>query len=202
VSEPRSRRDHDANSLSAPERADRLNIPVNWRYVQIRQKRRCGSAAQRSLPLPRLPPSSRLFGAIKTKVAANLIVRGVDDLVRAGTLRLHSCKTEAGPLYPHRLPRFQLLTPDSTITATPARKPRPPDEKPQIERFREPARDLNATTTKRRSMRSWGRSSGQRGCESFLTPIHFPSGFGFNRCIGDYALDGPSYSGWVGVNGR
>jgi len=39
VSEPRSRWFHDATSLSAPELAARLNIPVNWVYVQIRQKR-------------------------------------------------------------------------------------------------------------------------------------------------------------------
>jgi DNA invertase Pin-like site-specific DNA recombinase len=39
VSEPRSRWSHDANSLSAPELARRLNIPVNWLYVQIRQNR-------------------------------------------------------------------------------------------------------------------------------------------------------------------
>jgi hypothetical protein len=37
--EPRTRWSHDASSLSAPELASRLNIPVNWLYVQIRQKR-------------------------------------------------------------------------------------------------------------------------------------------------------------------
>ena len=30
---------HDASLLSAPELATKLNIPVNWLYVQIRQKR-------------------------------------------------------------------------------------------------------------------------------------------------------------------
>lgn len=39
VSEPRNRWSHDPSSLSAPELAARLNIPVNWLYVQIRQKR-------------------------------------------------------------------------------------------------------------------------------------------------------------------
>jgi hypothetical protein len=39
VSEPRSRWSHDSNSLTGPELAARLNIPVNWLYVQIRQKR-------------------------------------------------------------------------------------------------------------------------------------------------------------------
>ena len=39
VSEPRSRWAHDSSSLSAPELAERLSIPVNWLYVQIRQKR-------------------------------------------------------------------------------------------------------------------------------------------------------------------
>jgi hypothetical protein len=58
--EPRTRRSHDASLLSAPELASRLNIPVNWFYVQIRQKRLFGgSAAQRGLPLPGLPCRSR-----------------------------------------------------------------------------------------------------------------------------------------------
>ena len=35
---PPNRRD-DPSLLSAPELAARLNIPVNWLYVQIRQKR-------------------------------------------------------------------------------------------------------------------------------------------------------------------
>jgi hypothetical protein len=39
VIEPRSRWSHDVRSLSPPELASRLNIPVNWLYVQIRQKR-------------------------------------------------------------------------------------------------------------------------------------------------------------------
>ena len=39
VNEPRRRWAHDSSSLSAPELAARLNIPVNWLYVQIRQKR-------------------------------------------------------------------------------------------------------------------------------------------------------------------
>jgi DNA invertase Pin-like site-specific DNA recombinase len=39
VIEPRNRWSHDVNLLSAPELASRLNIPVNWIYVQIRQKR-------------------------------------------------------------------------------------------------------------------------------------------------------------------
>jgi DNA invertase Pin-like site-specific DNA recombinase len=39
VSEPTTRWSHDPGSLSAPELAARLNIPVNWIYVQIRQKR-------------------------------------------------------------------------------------------------------------------------------------------------------------------
>jgi hypothetical protein len=39
VSEPRNRWSHDPSALSPPELAARLNIPVNWLYVQIRQKR-------------------------------------------------------------------------------------------------------------------------------------------------------------------
>jgi hypothetical protein len=39
VSEPRSRWSHHSSSLSAPELATKLNIPVNWLYVQIREKR-------------------------------------------------------------------------------------------------------------------------------------------------------------------
>ena len=39
VSAQRSRWSHDPSSLSAPELAAKLNIPVNWLYVQIRQKR-------------------------------------------------------------------------------------------------------------------------------------------------------------------
>lgn len=39
VSVQRSRWIHDPNLLSAPELAARLNIPVNWLYVQIREKR-------------------------------------------------------------------------------------------------------------------------------------------------------------------
>jgi Recombinase zinc beta ribbon domain len=39
VIEPRTRWSHDIGRLSAPELARRLNIPVNWLYVQIRQKR-------------------------------------------------------------------------------------------------------------------------------------------------------------------
>jgi hypothetical protein len=38
VPEPRNRWSHDAGLLSAPELAVRLNIPVNWLYVQIRHK--------------------------------------------------------------------------------------------------------------------------------------------------------------------
>jgi len=39
VTGPRSRWSHNVSSLSPPELASRLNIPVNWLYVQIRQKR-------------------------------------------------------------------------------------------------------------------------------------------------------------------
>ena len=39
VSKPRSRWSHDSRSLSAPELAAKLGIPVNWLYVQIREKR-------------------------------------------------------------------------------------------------------------------------------------------------------------------
>ncbi len=35
----RTRWDHDPSFLSATELAAKLNIPVNWLYVQIRQKR-------------------------------------------------------------------------------------------------------------------------------------------------------------------
>jgi hypothetical protein len=38
-SAPRNRWTHDPRLLTAPELAARLNIPVNWLYVQIRQKR-------------------------------------------------------------------------------------------------------------------------------------------------------------------
>ena len=36
---PRSRWSHDSGSLTAPELAAKLSIPVNWLYVQIREKR-------------------------------------------------------------------------------------------------------------------------------------------------------------------
>jgi hypothetical protein len=39
VTERRTRWSHDTTWLSAPQLAVRLNIPVNWIYVQIRQKR-------------------------------------------------------------------------------------------------------------------------------------------------------------------
>jgi len=39
VTNPRTRWSHEACQLSAPQLADRLNIPVNWIYVQIRRKR-------------------------------------------------------------------------------------------------------------------------------------------------------------------
>jgi DNA invertase Pin-like site-specific DNA recombinase len=39
VAEKRTRWSHDTSRLSPPELAARLNIPVNWIYVQIRQKR-------------------------------------------------------------------------------------------------------------------------------------------------------------------
>ena len=39
VTEPRTRWSHETGLLSAPQLAARLNIPVNWIYVQIRQKR-------------------------------------------------------------------------------------------------------------------------------------------------------------------
>lgn len=39
VTQRRTRWSHDASRLSAPQLAVRLNIPVNWIYVQIRQKR-------------------------------------------------------------------------------------------------------------------------------------------------------------------
>ena len=49
---PRNRWTHDARSLSATELAARLNIPVNWLYVQIRQKR---------LQMDRQPTGAYLF---------------------------------------------------------------------------------------------------------------------------------------------
>jgi hypothetical protein len=39
VATQRNRWNHDANFLSATELAAKLDIPVNWLYVQIRQKR-------------------------------------------------------------------------------------------------------------------------------------------------------------------
>jgi len=39
VTERRTRWSHDTSLLSAPQLAVRLNVPVNWIYVQIRQKR-------------------------------------------------------------------------------------------------------------------------------------------------------------------
>lgn len=41
VGAQRNRWTHDAGLLSAQELAAKLNIPVNWLYVQIRQKRSC-----------------------------------------------------------------------------------------------------------------------------------------------------------------
>ena len=49
---PRNRWIHDTRSLSATELAARLNIPVNWLYVQIRQKR---------LVIDRQPTGAYLF---------------------------------------------------------------------------------------------------------------------------------------------
>jgi hypothetical protein len=48
----RNRWTHDPRVLSAPELAAKLNIPVNWLYVQIRQKR---------LPIDRQPAGAYLF---------------------------------------------------------------------------------------------------------------------------------------------
>jgi hypothetical protein len=39
VSKPRSRWSHASSSLTGPELAAKLSIPVNWLYVQIREKR-------------------------------------------------------------------------------------------------------------------------------------------------------------------
>ena len=39
IAAQRNRWSHDPRVLSAPELAAKLNIPVNWLYVQIRQKR-------------------------------------------------------------------------------------------------------------------------------------------------------------------
>ena len=52
VSKPRSRWSHDSRSLSAPELAAKLGIPVNWLYVQIREKR---------LLVDRLPSGAYFF---------------------------------------------------------------------------------------------------------------------------------------------
>ena len=52
VSKPRSRWSHAPSSLTAPELAAKLSIPVNWFYVQIRQKR---------LLLDRQPSGAYLF---------------------------------------------------------------------------------------------------------------------------------------------
>jgi hypothetical protein len=38
MTEPRTRWSHDTGLRGAPQLAVRLNIPVNWIYVQIRQK--------------------------------------------------------------------------------------------------------------------------------------------------------------------
>ena len=52
VTAQRNRWSHDPNSLSATDLAARLNIPVNWLYVQIRQKR---------LLIDRQPTGAHLF---------------------------------------------------------------------------------------------------------------------------------------------
>jgi hypothetical protein len=39
VNQPHTRWTHDASVLTAPELATKLNIPVNWLYVQIRKGR-------------------------------------------------------------------------------------------------------------------------------------------------------------------
>ena len=52
MSKPRSRWSHAPSSLTAPELAAKLSIPVNWLYVQIRQKR---------LLLDRQPSGAYLF---------------------------------------------------------------------------------------------------------------------------------------------
>ena len=61
VREPRNRWSHDPSSLSVPELAAKLNIPVNWLYVQIRQKR---------LLVDRQPSGAYLFQSSRTVLDA------------------------------------------------------------------------------------------------------------------------------------
>jgi hypothetical protein len=65
VTEPRTRWSHGLGVLSAPELAGRLNIPVNWVYVQIRQKR---------ILIDRQPSGAYLFQDIPSVLNA---VRGL-----------------------------------------------------------------------------------------------------------------------------
>lgn len=61
VATQRTRWEHDQSLLSATELAARLNIPVNWLYVQIRQKR---------LLLDRQPNGAYLFRNIPSVIGA------------------------------------------------------------------------------------------------------------------------------------
>jgi hypothetical protein len=65
VATQRSRWTHDPNLLSAPELATKMNIPVNWLYVQIRQNR---------LLIDRQPSGAYLFQN------APAVLDGVRDL--------------------------------------------------------------------------------------------------------------------------
>jgi len=61
VTQPRTRWTHDAGVLSAQELASKLNIPVNWLYVQIRQGR---------IAIDRQPTGAYLFENTATVVQA------------------------------------------------------------------------------------------------------------------------------------
>jgi hypothetical protein len=61
VASQRTRWDHDSSLLSATELAARLNIPVNWLYVQIRQRR---------LLMDRQPNGAYLFRNIPSVIGA------------------------------------------------------------------------------------------------------------------------------------
>jgi hypothetical protein len=79
VSQPRTRWTHDADVLTAPEFAVKLNVPVNWLYVQIRKGR---------LLVERQPSGAYLFNG------TTAVLDGIQSLRthKIGCLDLRICQ--------------------------------------------------------------------------------------------------------------
>jgi DNA invertase Pin-like site-specific DNA recombinase len=79
VSQPRTRWTHDADVLTAPELAVKLNVPVNWLYVQIRKGR---------LLVERQPSGAYLFND------TTAVLDGIESLRthKIGCLDLRICQ--------------------------------------------------------------------------------------------------------------